>query len=334
MPYDLRAVFSGPCAYVPNQVPSTVGQATTWSVILPNLRAGWSNATQRVDRHYAVIQYDPAVWTASENPDVELAINGTESRKACLFWLEATQVTFLLPGAPTFEAKLVPVENETKRNPVKIESLSPNQLASLVWLPFLEHLENRFGWFGLENEAYFDSAGLPEPAGHVTAHVLLRHGTLGTHELDRATVGQRLATIWDFRDPKMTTPAERFVQAVALSIALEANALQRPPQVILKQPHRTITLLPVRAGAVSLEIKNRELEELLGLPSEIDELAVDRDFRFLYNEDQRGLESETRYPLPHFLPTDDGVGGEGATCGGSGSKGFAERFKATIDQWK
>ncbi len=337
MAYNFTAVFSGPCAYVPNKVPSTIGPASTWSVILPNLQTGWTNATQQVDRHQAVVQYDPAVWTASEKPDLELTINGPGgTHKSSVFRLRATQMSFVLPGAADFKPNLVSVPDAEKKDPDKIELLSQQQLNSLVWLAPLEKLVPGFGWFGRQFESYFDGNGLPAPAGRVAGHVLLRHGTLGTHELDRANpdgLGRRLARIWDFRDPSVFAPANLFVQAVALSLALTAENLGAP-EVTLRQPQRTITLTPVASGGqVSLEIKNRELENIIGLPEEPDESKVDRDFRFLYNHDQQGQEDETRYPLPHLLPISGGIGGETATCGGSGSKGFAERFKSTIAQW-
>jgi hypothetical protein len=142
-----------------------------------------------------------------------------------------------------------------------------------------------------------------------------------------------LPTIWEFMSKGAYQGTGFRSQALAKSIALEAT-LSQPAKVYISTPDKTVTLtLNKLTGTRSIEIKNRELEEIF-LPGglEVEREPVDLDFRYMYRHAYGYDSTLLDYPLPHLIPT-GGAGNEVGTCGGNRFSGFSSDFTDLVKKW-
>ena len=355
MSYTFRVVFSGPCAYVPNIVKGDdPGSAKSWSVILPDLHKGWTGDDDKVqaDRHLAALLYSPHDFDSDTNPDAILLVKDSYEvyQHSSLFFLTGHRITFDLPDAAGLTIEDVPLDPRTRGDQAKVlELLTKNPpdplLRSMDWLPAMSWLQQSFEWewFGYNNpDYYFRDHGLPDDGYPVTgvlaAHVLLKQGTLIANEIDvrPKSTGGILPIIWEFMPLGGSTGSGFQNQALAKSIALEVTMPDdKAASITLSySPDITTTLtLKNLSGTRSIEIKNRELEEIF-LPGryEYEPQQIDLDFRYLYSHASLYDPKYLRYPLPHLL-YGTGAGNETGTCGGNRFSGFATGFGAVIGNW-
>jgi hypothetical protein len=355
MSYTFRVVFSGPCAYVPNIVEGDdPGKAKSWSVILPDIHERWPGEEKgdkvAVDAHRAVVQFPRAKFDTSAPPDIDLTVRDPDggSRESGLFLLKGHRVTFDLPGAEYLNVLDQDIDLEIMASQDAVlellQSKDDRWRRSMKWLPAMSWLCKDLQWFGNEGVDFFrkeeGEVGFPQK-GTIAGHVLLKHGLLGTHEIDTVTTEDRpiVPTIWEFRPYCAPVDKGNRRQALAKSVALEASNLKRPVTITLTYrpgTEKTLTLKPEHcSGEVEIEIKNRELEEIF-LPrpddDEIERYPIDLDFRYMYTQAKGYIPEWKGYLLPHLFAGGDG-GNETATCGGTKPSGFANEYQEIVNGW-
>jgi hypothetical protein len=205
------------------------------------------------------------------------------------------------------------------------------------WLPAMSWLRQKLQWFGFDSTRYFEPAhGYPQ-AKTLAAHVLLKKGTLIANELDTIPLDSDLApTIWEFMPHNATPGSGSRNQALAKSIALEVSMTDPVSIIIASSPSEksTITLKNDKlTGIRSIEIKNRELEEIF-VPDgfEFERPMVDLDFRYMYKHAAGYDPKLLDYPLPYLLKGGGG-GNEVGTCGGNRFSGFSKTLKDNVESW-
>ncbi|HEX7180910.1 MAG TPA: hypothetical protein VF756_03650 [Thermoanaerobaculia bacterium] len=352
MPYTFRVIFSGPCAYVPNIVEGgDPGSAKSWSVILPDIRKGLRAEDTadgvRVDRHRAVVQFPKAKFDTPVLPDIDLTVRDPDREPQGLFLLDGHRVTFDIPGAKDLEVLDQEIDLDMANQNAVLGLLNPEnpedlRRKSMKWMPDMSWLSEKLQWFGREDVGYFreeeEHFGFPE-AGAIAGHVLLKHGSLGTHKIDKlSTDGQAVPTIWEFRPHGAEVGKGIRRQALANSIALEASNLEKPVTITVAYSptaQKTLTLkLDHCEGEVEIYIKNRELEEIF-LPrrfAEFEPHPVDVDFRYLYTQAKGYAPESKEYHLPHRVEGGNG-GNEVGTCGGTKFSGFASKYQDIMNAW-
>jgi hypothetical protein len=332
----LRVVFSGPCAYVPNIVEGVEGAAASWSVLLPNLSRGWSGDKDgiRADRHLAVLSYNPSNFKSSGgDPDIKIKSLDAQLmyKEYDVFLLDSCQVTFDASAALTVDKSSI---EGVREYPEKVSALLANNdplLRSMEWLPSMNWLRSRLQWFGSrEPDYYFDERGRPNSRNSaLSAHVLVKAGNLVAGNLDVTSKGQ--PTIWAFRPYQAPEGMRERKQALAGSVVLE---LPLQTVVTVKYPEQEVKITSVQtSGDVTLEIKNREAEEIL-MPDtfEFEPQGVDFDFRYLYTHGKHYDPDCLCYPVPlQVYP--GGGGNQAGTCGGNQFQGFSVGFESKIDKW-
>lgn len=356
MSYTFRVVFSGPCAYVPNIVEGDdPGNAKSWSVILPDIHKRWPGEENgdkvAVDPHRAVVQFPKAKFDTSEPPDIDLIVQDPDEgpRESGLFLLKGHRVTFDLPGAEDLNVLDQDIDLGVMASQDAVlellQSRDDRWRRSMKWLPAMSWLFKDLQWFGKEGVHFFrkekGEVGFPQK-GTIAGHVLLKHGALGTHEIDTVVTDDRpvVPTIWEFRPYGESDNEKNRRQALAKSIALEARDLEKPATITLTYrpgTQKVLTLKPEYCqGEVEIEIKNRELEEIF-LPhpddDEVEPYQVDLDFRYMYTRAKGYIPEWKGYPLPHLSAGADEGGNETATCGGVKPSGFASAYKEIVSNW-
>lgn len=350
MPYTFRVVFSGPCAYLPNLVEGEKGPATSWSVVLPYLKNGWSGEENgdgtSADRHLGVVQFSEALFQTSEPPDIRLAVRDEEARsyqQSSLFLLNGHQITFDLPGAETLKVVEQEIDPKVMSDQKAVQQLlkdSDARMRSMSWLPAMSWLRKELQWFGRDGITFFQDNGFPQK-NTLAGHVLLKQGSLIANEID--TVPEEgsnttVPTIWEFRPPPYTDANDKnHRQALAKSIALEVEGLEKPVTITIAfspDVKKTLTLKAVPAtGVVEIQIKNRELEEIfLSDSGEFEQHPVDLDFRYMYTQAQGYDPNAKDYPLP-CLYAASGGGNERGTCGGHRFSGYSKGHQAAVNSW-
>jgi len=342
MGYKFRVVFSGPCAYMPNIVEGGGGTAMSWSVILPDIRAGWPGGDDDIqaDRHYPVLLYAPDDFDSDTDPDVILRLkdNHGSYHDRNLFNLNGHRVTFDFPDISDLKIEDVTIAPFVRGDEAEILKLMARKdplLQSMDWLPSMNWLRQKLQWFGSDNDNYFLVDGYPRQ-GTIAAHVLVKSGKLVADEIDTVIDqnSDEVPTIWEFRSKCDKPGAGSRIQALAKSIALEVD-LEKPASIYISTSTATATLTLKNnklTDVRGIEIKNRELEEIFLLDGrEIEGQNVDWDFRYMYKHAAGYDPTLLNYPIPHKLSP--GAGNEVGTCGGNRFSGFAKRLKNDVEKW-
>lgn len=355
-PYTFRVIFSGPCAYVPNRVEGG-GQAASWSVILPNLRERWPGDADglSIDPHLAVLQFDETAFHRLREvdgqgkeidpppPDVRLGRldrRDNTYEESALYELEGMRITLDIPDAAPFRPAsgvVLPLELKDRE---RILGLPDEKRRSLAWLPSLSWLRPQAAHFGRYDPAeYFDPGNDYYPnKARTAAHVVLTKGELATAEIDtQLTQNGRRPTIWEFRPYQDQAYQNARRQAVARKLMLEASILDDPVTVTIATGQNQRIRLQLKAarrsGVVTIEIKNRELEEIFRPGGrEASVVEVDEDFRYLYSHAYSYEPDATDYLLPHLVEYQD-AGNDSATCGGTGFSGFSKKLENAVRAW-
>jgi hypothetical protein len=331
--YDLRCIFSGPCAYVPNTLSNSgtpLPDVESWSVIMPQLKfpVRVAQGDPPIPPHYAVLVYPTDLFQCNFAPD--LIFRRGLGPELGLVLLAGDRVRIRSTETQPFTPHLGTVTHLEPPPP----SPPSDELRSLRFLPPIGELLTGAGKVGNDERPMFDGRGLPIK-GMIAGHVLINEGRLFTNALTHEEGNTTDAPgIWGFRvteqDPQSIDP-----RAVAHSVGLELSGLTLPLEIELTNESgtRLLWLKTVPAvGVAQIEIKNREFDEIVGCAdSMISEGDVDRDFKILY----RFSKSDNRAcPLP-FLVQDEGLGTRRTTCSGALFDNFdSVLFESTLSQWE
>jgi hypothetical protein len=257
MSYTLRVLFSGLCVFVPDRPFDDFEQPPTEvKMLLQNLLQPQSltNAVDGdvLDPHYPMLEFDLSDLhpQSPRKPDLSRQDLG---KGACLLIGEELSLDLNLS-----ERKGLRCPGRDRQPDANQETATSRDEDSLYWLARIDKASpDTF----IDPEVLNEKLSLDgEPT--ILARLSLQEGFL--------RVTQRSDKVCEFHPPDPVNP---YRQQIATELALDIQGVEGPVVIVGRRPdgtERRLALTPVKSpGLVEIRVQNREIDGLLGVPSDL-----------------------------------------------------------------